>query len=52
MDLCTAPWILAGYDPWMYRMLHGVAGYDPWICALLHGYELDIIHRDVDLVAG
>ena len=42
MDLCTAPWILAGYYPCIFTL---VAGYDPWICALLHGEELDIIHR-------
>ena len=48
MDLRTAPWSSAGYDPWNCALLHGVAGYDPWICALLHGYELDIIHGDVD----
>ena len=48
IDLMTAPWSSAGYDPWICVLLHGVAGYDPWICALLHGYELDIIHGDVD----
>ena len=52
MDLYTDPWSSAGYDPWICALLHGVAGYYPWTCVLLHGYELDIIHRDVDLVGG